>query len=45
LPQMFFGVAHLSTHAGPAELSRRVRDGLKILEQDTKGLINHERIN
>jgi membrane protein required for colicin V production len=44
LPQMFFGVAHLSTHTGPEELSRRVRDGLKILEQDTKTLINREKI-
>jgi len=45
LPQMFFGVAHLSTNAGPAELSHRVRDGLKVLEHDTKGLINHEKVN
>ena len=39
LPQMFFGVCHLSTHTSPAELSRRVRDGLKVLEHDTSGLI------
>jgi membrane protein required for colicin V production len=40
LPQMFFGVCHLSTHASPAELAHRVRDGLKVLEHDTNGLIN-----
>lgn len=39
LPKMFFGVCHLSAHTGPAELSRRIRDGLKVLEHDTNGLI------
>ena len=39
LPKMFFGVCHLSTHASPAELSHRVRDGLKVLEHESSGLI------
>ena len=36
---MFFGVAHLQHPCGPnGTFSRtRVRDGLKILEHDTKG--------
>jgi membrane protein required for colicin V production len=40
LPKMFFGVCHLSTNVSPAELSHRVRDGLKVLEHESSGLIN-----
>jgi membrane protein required for colicin V production len=40
LPRLFFGACHLSTHVSPAELSHRVRDGLKILEHDSHELMN-----
>jgi membrane protein required for colicin V production len=40
LPKMFFGACHLSTHISPAELAHRVRDGLRILEHDSRVLIN-----
>jgi membrane protein required for colicin V production len=40
LPKLFFGACHLSTHISPAELAHRVRDGLKILEHDSRELIN-----
>jgi hypothetical protein len=32
---MFFGACHLSTHMSPADLAERVRDSLKILEQES----------
>ncbi len=35
LPRRFFGACHLSTHMGPHELAQRVRDGLKMLEEET----------
>jgi membrane protein required for colicin V production len=35
LPRMFFGACHLSTHMSPAELAERVREGLRILEQES----------
>jgi membrane protein required for colicin V production len=35
LPRLFFGACHLSTHMSPAELAERVREGLKILEQES----------
>jgi hypothetical protein len=35
LPRYFFGACHLSTHMGPAELAERVRDGLRMLEQES----------
>jgi membrane protein required for colicin V production len=35
LPRRFFGVCHLSTHLSPDDLARRVRDGLKTLEEET----------
>jgi membrane protein required for colicin V production len=35
LPRMFFGTCHLSTHMSPEELARRVRAGLRTLEQET----------
>lgn len=35
LPRMFFGACHLSTHMTPAELSERVRQGLKLLEHES----------
>ena len=33
LPRYFFGACHLSTHMDPAELARRVQNGLKALEE------------
>jgi membrane protein required for colicin V production len=39
LPKLFFGACHLSIHASPADLAHRVRDGLRVLEHDTSGLI------
>jgi len=35
LPQLFFGAAHLSAHMGPSDLTDRVREGLKVLEQES----------
>ena len=35
MPRMFFGACHLSTQVTPAELSERVRQGLKILEKES----------
>ncbi len=35
LPRQFFGACHLSTHMSPDELARKVREGLKSLEEDS----------
>jgi membrane protein required for colicin V production len=35
LPKYFFGACHLSTHMDPAELAKRIRHGLKELEEET----------
>jgi membrane protein required for colicin V production len=35
LPRMFFGACHLSTHMSPADLAERVRDSLRMLEQES----------
>jgi membrane protein required for colicin V production len=35
LPKYFFGACHLSTHMDPAELAKRVRHGLKELEEES----------
>ena len=35
LPKQFFGACHLSTHMSPAELARRVREGLRTLEEES----------
>jgi membrane protein required for colicin V production len=35
LPKRFFGACHLSTHMSPEELARRVRQGLKTLEEES----------
>ena len=35
LPRLFFGACHLSTHMTPDELARRVREGLRKLEEET----------
>ena len=35
LPQIFFGACHLSTQVTPGELGDRVRNGLKLLEQES----------
>ena len=35
LPKHFFGACHLSTHMSPEELARRVRLGLKTLEEES----------
>jgi len=35
LPKYFFGACHLSTHMDPADLAKRVRQGLKELEEET----------
>ena len=32
---MFFGACHLSTHMSPAELAERVREGLRMLEEES----------
>ena len=35
LPRRFFGACHLSTHMSPEELAKRVRQGLKTLEEES----------
>ena len=35
LPRYFFGALHVSTHVTPARLSDRVREELKVLEQES----------
>jgi membrane protein required for colicin V production len=35
LPRLFFGACHLSTNVSPAELAGRVRQGLKVLEEES----------
>jgi membrane protein required for colicin V production len=35
LPRMFFGACHLTTHMSPAELAERVRQGLRMLEEES----------
>jgi len=35
LPKRFFGACHLSTHMSPETLARRVREGLKTLEEES----------
>jgi membrane protein required for colicin V production len=35
LPKRFFAVCHLSTHISPEELAKRVREGLKTLEEES----------
>ena len=35
LPKRFFGACHLSTHMSPEALARRVREGLKTLEEES----------
>jgi membrane protein required for colicin V production len=35
LPKVFFGACHLSTHVSPEALAKRVRLGLKTLEEDS----------
>jgi membrane protein required for colicin V production len=34
LPRRFFGACHLSTHVSPEDLARRVREGLRTLEEE-----------
>jgi membrane protein required for colicin V production len=35
LPKMFFGACHLTTHMSPAELAERVREGLRMLKEES----------
>jgi uncharacterized membrane protein required for colicin V production len=35
LPRLFFGACHLSTRTSPEELADRVREGLRILEEES----------
>jgi membrane protein required for colicin V production len=35
LPRHFFGACHLGTNMGPAELAKRVREGLRSLEEES----------
>jgi membrane protein required for colicin V production len=36
LPQYFVGALHMSMHMSPSELSDKVRDGLRMLEHDSR---------
>ena len=40
LPRMFFGALHVSTHMTPSELSSRVRDGLRAVEDESERLLH-----
>jgi membrane protein required for colicin V production len=35
LPRLFFGACHVSTHMSPQQLADKVRDGLRILAEET----------
>lgn len=35
LPRMFFGACHVSANVTPSELGQRVRDGLRVWEQES----------
>lgn len=43
LPRRFFGACHLSTHMSPADLAKRVRAGLKKLEEESPEWMHPER--
>jgi membrane protein required for colicin V production len=43
LPRKFFGACHLSTHMSPEELARRVRQGLRTLEEESPRLMHPSR--
>ena len=40
LPRRFFGACQLSTHMSPEELAKRVRQGLKTLEEESPAWIH-----
>jgi len=40
LPRMFFGALHISTHVTPSELSSRVLDGLRAVEEESQRLLH-----
>ena len=35
LPRLFFRACHVSTHMSPADLAERVRQGLRMLEEES----------
>jgi membrane protein required for colicin V production len=43
LPRAFFGACHLSTHVSPEQLARRVKTGLKQLEEEAPGWMHPQR--
>jgi len=43
LPRHFFGACHLGTHMSPAELAKRVREGLKSLEEESPSWMHPNR--
>jgi membrane protein required for colicin V production len=43
LPRQFFSALHMSTHMSPEELADRVRNGLRILEEDSQQLIHPDK--
>ncbi len=45
LPKIFFGACHLSTHVTPGELGDRVRNGLKLLEQESPKWMHSEGVS
>ena len=40
LPRMFFGALHISAHVTPSELSSRVREGLRGMEEESERLLH-----
>jgi membrane protein required for colicin V production len=42
LPRMFFGALHVSTHMTSSELSGRVHEGLRSIEEESQRLIHTE---
>ena len=40
LPRMFFGALHVSTSVTPSDLSERVREGLRAVEEESQRLLH-----
>jgi membrane protein required for colicin V production len=43
LPRQFFGACHLSTHVSPEYLAKRVREGLRTLEEESPEWMHPDR--
>jgi membrane protein required for colicin V production len=43
LPRYFLGACHVSTNVTPSDLAARMKQGLRSLEDESRGLIRHDR--